>query len=146
MTSPRKTNPRRTTRGGKMLSHLQRRVSASGFFALEEKRWSKEQAKRQRLVTSLLLLYSIVLFLKHFALHCEKQGATRGCVINCHFAEFQVKRHINFYKTEGTSAIAKMLREYMSKEESEADVDNDYRDMDDLILGKKGPYKFVDFD
>ena len=39
-----------------------------------------------------------------------------------------------------------MLKEYISKEQSEADLDNDYRHMDDVILGRKGPYKFVDFD
>ena len=39
-----------------------------------------------------------------------------------------------------------MLKEYISKEHSEADLDNDYRHMDDAILGRKGPYKFVDFD
>ena len=67
-------------------------------------------------------------------------------VIFSNLVDLQVKRHINLSKTEGTSAIEKMLKEYISKEESEADLDNDYRNMDDPILGKKGPYKFVDFD
>ena len=72
--------------------------------------------------------------------------ASEKAVIFSNLVDLQVKRHLNLYKTEGTSAIEKMLKEYISKEESEADLDNDYRNMDDPILGKKGPYKFVDFD
>ena len=60
--------------------------------------------------------------------------------------DLQVKRHLGLNKTNGASAIEKMLKEYISKEHCEADLDNDYRHMDDAILGRKGPYKFVDFD
>ena len=48
---------------------------------------------------------------------------------------------------ESSSAIAKMLKEYISMEACEkGDVHDDYRHVDDPILGKKGPHKFVDFD